>query len=91
MAKFLLTKGLQEGGTVKTMTIPDEKLHIFQNCDWYKSGKWVQIIEEIQEEKITVKAKLVDEPTESVKQIKDMTGDLGGDLGGKKRGRKPKN
>lgn len=72
MAKFIRVKGLRDGDVVdnpKTMTIPDEKLHLYVNCDWYKSGKWIQIIEEKQEETIEVKAKIVDTPVEHIKRI----------------------
>jgi hypothetical protein len=72
MAKFIRVKGLRDGDVVdnpKTMTIPDEKLHLYVNCDWYKSGKWIQIIEEKQEERIEVKAKIVDTPVEHIKRI----------------------
>ncbi len=72
MATFIRVKGLRDGDVVdnpKTMTIPDERLHFYVNCDWYKSGKWIQIIEEKQEERIEVKAKFVDEPKEQIKKI----------------------
>jgi hypothetical protein len=108
MATFIRVKGLKDGDVIEkpmTMTIADEKMHLYQNCSWH--GKWVQVLEEKQEDKISVKSKLVDEPKEQVKEIKmrtepktavlsveDLAGDLGGDLEGKKepkkRGRKPK-
>lgn len=105
MAKFIRVKGLKDGDVVDspmTMTIADEKLHLYQNCSWH--NKWVQVIEEKQEEKVSVKAKLVDEPKEQVKEIKtetlrsepktavltveDLGGDLEGDLEGKKEPKK---
>lgn len=94
MAKFIRVKGLKDGDIVDspmTMTIPDEKLHLYQNCSWH--NKWVQVIEEKQEETVIVKAKLVDEPKEQVKEITLRTEPKTEVLSipePKKRGRKPK-
>lgn len=46
MATFIKVKGLKEGDTVntiQTMEVPDHLLHHYKNCDWYKSGKWVEL------------------------------------------------
>lgn len=97
MAKFIRVKGLKDGDVVDspmTMTIADEKLHLYQNCSWH--GKWVQVLEEKQEDKISVKSKLVDEPKEQVKEIKMETlrtepkSEVLSIPEPKKRGRKPK-
>lgn len=49
MATFILAKDVIEGKaivSVQTMEVPDHLLHKYVNCDWYKSGKWIQVVEQ---------------------------------------------